>query len=105
MGTGDIKGFTTPVEVTALRHTKIQQVACGHNFSVAVTDSGHVYCWGKGGQGQCGYKYAEDQALPRRVEGVIVRRQRSFLTSTNILLGGVCHSCVMWLLPFTSVVP
>jgi hypothetical protein len=32
---------------------RVARVACGHQFSVAVTVSGGVYCWGNGTKGQC----------------------------------------------------
>ncbi len=71
LGHDDTKTHTTPQQVIALKDVSINGIACGHNFSVATTSDGHVYCWGKGDQGQCGYKYAQDQLAPRRVESLL----------------------------------
>ena len=46
--------------VLGLVHEKITSVQCGASHSLALSDRGVVYSWGKNSQGQCGVgtKYA-----------------------------------------------
>ena len=52
LGHDDTKSQLLPVAVSALKGIKIVSITCGHNFTTAVSDLGHVYCWGRGDQGQ-----------------------------------------------------
>ncbi|OQR83470.1 regulator of chromosome condensation (RCC1)-like protein [Achlya hypogyna] len=46
-------------------------VCCGWNFTVALTQAGRVYCWGKQGEGQCGLGYVnQDQSAPVLLEAL-----------------------------------
>lgn len=46
--------FLEPVRVSELLHTKIVDVACGENYSLALDEKGHLYSWGKGKTGVLG---------------------------------------------------
>jgi alpha-tubulin suppressor-like RCC1 family protein len=43
-----------PVRVDALLHTKIVDVACGREYTIAVDEDGRAYSWGKGKAGCLG---------------------------------------------------
>ena len=48
----------------------IEQVRCGWDFTLAIGQEGHVYCWGSGSAGQCGTGEAKNELTPRRVRGL-----------------------------------
>jgi E3 ubiquitin-protein ligase HERC3 len=50
--------------VVALADEKISSVQCGASHSLALTDRGLIYCWGKNSQGQCGLGHVEDVLKP-----------------------------------------
>lgn len=60
-----------PVEITAFERN-VKTLACGDEFSVALTTAGDVYTWGRGQIGQLGL--GKDQqgplATPTKVEGL-----------------------------------
>jgi alpha-tubulin suppressor-like RCC1 family protein len=66
----------TPLRVVALDVADIVAVACGDCHSVAVTDEGAVYTWGRGENGQLGYP-ATKQLVPQVVPGLSERRVTS----------------------------
>ena len=45
-------------------------MTAGGNHSLAVTESGALYSWGRGGQGQLGHGDEQHQHLPKRVEAL-----------------------------------
>ena len=54
LGHGDAESVWTPKVVTALERTRVVQVAAGGGHSMALTDSGVVFGWGHGEDGQLG---------------------------------------------------
>ncbi|KAI9910319.1 hypothetical protein PsorP6_010557 [Peronosclerospora sorghi] len=69
LGVGDLKCRETPTCVTPEPpSTRFMRVVCGWNFTLAVDTQGHVWTWGKTGEGQCGMGYMDhDQVVPERV--------------------------------------
>ena len=55
-----------PVEVSGL--AGVIQVAAGRDHTCALTASGEVHCWGRGGQGQLGNSPVQDSATPVQVD-------------------------------------
>jgi E3 ubiquitin-protein ligase HERC2 len=53
-----------------LANVKVRSVACGEHHTVAVTENGEVYSWGRGRFGALGHESQEDLALPKKVEGL-----------------------------------
>lgn len=53
------KYMSRPIQVTAMSNSKIQQIACGANHTVALTIEGKVYFWGQ-------YAYPIKQNEPPR---------------------------------------
>nr|XP_018672770.2 E3 ubiquitin-protein ligase HERC2-like isoform X2 [Ciona intestinalis] len=48
----------------------VVEVACGGNYSAAITVKGELYTWGCGNYGRLGHNNSEDQMVPTRVLGL-----------------------------------
>lgn len=59
-----------PRLVEGLRAVPVKQVVCGANFSGAVTESGEVYMWGYGKDGQLGHGETKDVHMPRALRSL-----------------------------------
>ncbi|KAI4328416.1 hypothetical protein L6164_020773 [Bauhinia variegata] len=70
LGHGDKEPRLVPECVIALDNENICQVACGHNLTISLTTSGHVYTMGSSAYGQLGNP-AADGNVPTRVKGKI----------------------------------
>lgn len=55
---------------TTLLHTKIVDVACGQNYTLALDEEGRVYSMGKGKTGVLGLASTKASAYPILVEGI-----------------------------------
>jgi hypothetical protein len=56
-----------------LRQPRVVQVACGSDFTLAISQNGDVYSWGYGERGQLGHGQEDDespQRSPRRIEAL-----------------------------------
>ena len=70
----------SPVQVQGLDHVNIVAIACGGFHSMALTECGHVYTWGRADRGQLGNGTTTTaQALPVRANITNVRT----ITSTS----------------------
>jgi alpha-tubulin suppressor-like RCC1 family protein len=47
---------------------RVTQVSCGWRHTVALTDRGNIYSWGRGTSGQLGHGDAVDRNEPKRIE-------------------------------------
>jgi hypothetical protein len=87
-------GADTPTQ------SRIVKIVCGHSHSIAITEFGDVFTWGKGSYGRLGHGSHCDEFVPRRVaalsSGSVYYRITSaaagmahtlFLTDTGILYG------------------
>ncbi len=54
----------------ALGHIRFTQVACGGDFSVAVSENGTAWSWGGNSEGQCGVGPDDNTAVPRIMLGL-----------------------------------
>ncbi|XP_037686165.1 probable E3 ubiquitin-protein ligase HERC6 isoform X2 [Choloepus didactylus] len=72
LGIGEFKEISfTPRKINTLTGTKIIQVSCGHFHSLALSQDGKVFSWGKNSQGQLGLgKEFPSQASPQRVRSL-----------------------------------
>ncbi|XVE91468.1 hypothetical protein REPUB_Repub01dG0012300 [Reevesia pubescens] len=70
LGHGDKEPRLFPKCVAAFSDDNICRVACGHNLTVALTNSGRLYTMGSSAYGQLGSPTA-DGKVPTRVEGKI----------------------------------
>lgn len=55
---------------SSLLHTKIVDVACGQNYTLALDEEGRVYSMGKGKSGVLGLASTKSSAFPILVEGI-----------------------------------
>ena len=69
LGHGDRENQLLPKRVEALQE-RVCSAAAGCEHSLAVTQSGALYAWGYGGEGQLGHGDEEEQRLPKWVEGM-----------------------------------
>jgi alpha-tubulin suppressor-like RCC1 family protein len=72
LGLGDEEKHTSPVLVEELQGKGVRAVACGGFHSVALSDTGSVYCWGGGDKGQLGLGNDKSQTLPCVVDALQV---------------------------------
>ncbi|XP_004390203.2 probable E3 ubiquitin-protein ligase HERC6 isoform X1 [Trichechus manatus latirostris] len=72
LGTGGFEELKfTPKKVNTLADIKIIQVSCGHYHSLALSQDGKVFSWGKNSDGQLGLgKEFPSQASPQRVRSL-----------------------------------
>lgn len=72
LGDGSTSNAKDPVLVEGLGDVVITDVACGGWHSVAISDAGEVYVWGRGEYGRLGLgeKGGASKLTPRRVEGL-----------------------------------
>ncbi|XP_057785509.1 PH, RCC1 and FYVE domains-containing protein 1-like [Salvia miltiorrhiza] len=71
LGHGDKETYLVPTCVSAIIDYNIQQLACGHNITVALTTSGHVFTMGSTQHGQLGDPQS-DGKRPRLVQDALV---------------------------------
>ena len=69
LGHGDQEEQLLPKRVEALQE-RVCSVAAGQHYSLAITQSGALYSWGFGGNGQLGHGDDGHQLLPRQVAGL-----------------------------------
>lgn len=101
LGLNDLHDRAEASLVTALENEVVTQVQCGASHSLAVTDTGKLYSWGKNSQGQCGIGSLEDALVPTLVSslrsgsvGVVVHQVAAGWEHTVILTsGGLLYSC------------
>ena len=55
---------------TSLLHTKIVDVACGQNYTLALDEKGSLYSMGKGKSGALGLASTKRTSYPVLVEGI-----------------------------------
>ncbi|XP_020956424.1 probable E3 ubiquitin-protein ligase HERC6 isoform X7 [Sus scrofa] len=71
LGTGDFKEVNFIPKKITLTDIKIIQVSCGHYHSLALSEDGQVFSWGKNSDGQLGLgKEVPSQASPQRVRSL-----------------------------------
>jgi alpha-tubulin suppressor-like RCC1 family protein len=66
-GHGDLRDVPRPRLVEALAHVYVASIHCGHNFTIAMSDKGHVYAWGNNAYGQLGNNGVGRSPSPVRV--------------------------------------
>jgi alpha-tubulin suppressor-like RCC1 family protein len=70
LGLGDVHDRTEACPVTHLQHEVVTAVQCGASHSMALTNAGRVYSWGKNTQGQCGHGNSEDHSKPALIHKI-----------------------------------
>ena len=80
LGHGDADGCLIPKQVQAIAEVRMRAVAAGNSHRLSVTESGEVFSWGRGHEGQCGHWGNPEEKslfLPRRVKTLAGVRVRS----------------------------
>jgi alpha-tubulin suppressor-like RCC1 family protein len=54
LGLNSEKDSLVPLLVPSLAGQYIAEIACGARFTLAMTNTGRVYAWGSGKNGECG---------------------------------------------------
>lgn len=69
LGLGDSESRKKPTLVSNL-DGRVKYVACGASHSLAITDAGTAYAWGKNSEGQCGQGTRDDIRSPKQFLGI-----------------------------------
>ncbi|XP_052829652.1 E3 ubiquitin-protein ligase HERC2 isoform X3 [Octopus bimaculoides] len=70
LGRGGSDGCKVPIKIESLQSLGVIKVECGSQFSVALTQSGAVYTWGKGDYHRLGHGTDDHVRKPRRVSAL-----------------------------------
>ena len=59
-----------PTQIKSLKGKHVKQITGGEHHSIAVTEEGQVYCWGRNDEGQCaqGDLYGEYRKVKAKEE-------------------------------------
>lgn len=88
LGHGDKEARLVPTCVPSLIDYNFHQLACGHNITVALTTSGHVFTMGSTSHGQLGNPQS-DGKLPRLVQDRLIGELVEEISC------GACHVAVL----------
>ncbi|KAF8018639.1 hypothetical protein BT93_H3509 [Corymbia citriodora subsp. variegata] len=72
VGVGDNVDHCAPVQVKFPNEQKVAQVSCGWRHTIAVTEPGNVFSWGRGTNGQLGHGESVDRNMPKIIEALSV---------------------------------
>ncbi|XP_046386640.1 E3 ubiquitin-protein ligase HERC2 isoform X3 [Ischnura elegans] len=75
LGRGGSEGCTLPRNVERLNGQGVIQVECGAQFSLALTEAGEVWTWGKGDYFRLGHGVDRHARRPTKVEGALLGRR------------------------------
>lgn len=83
----NLASVALPQRASALDTRVVATVACGSNFTVAVTKKGELIGWGAGEYGQIGPPCVMEQAVPRIIKGLppSVRIERVAAGAAHVL--------------------
>eukprot|EP00877_Chromochloris_zofingiensis_P008815 jgi/Chrzof1/4187/Cz14g02070.t1 len=70
LGLGDTQDRPEPAEIVNLSGSHVHLLACGWRHTLAATEDGMVYSWGRGVNGQLGHGDEIDVHVPKKLEGL-----------------------------------
>lgn len=70
LGHGNVQSYSVPQPVEALMSQVVTSVACGWQHTMALTQTGQVFSWGYGEDGQLGHSEAGDSLTPRLIQSL-----------------------------------
>lgn len=76
LGHGECNDVFIPRAIDALRGRAVVRVACGDTHTLAVTEAGDLYSFGRNANGQLGHGTTDDSLAPRLIEALKVRQER-----------------------------
>ena len=94
LGHGDQVSQSRPKIVDALVGKRICHVACGDSTVAALTDSGQLFTWGQGDQGQLGHGAPESLSVPTPVAALAGKAVHSVVAGgafMAVLVGDKSH--------------
>ncbi|CAL9173745.1 unnamed protein product [Musa hybrid cultivar] len=68
VGIGDNDDHCSPVQVNFPEEQKVKQISCGWRHTLALTERGNVFSWGRGTSGQLGHGDIVDRNIPKMIE-------------------------------------
>nr|XP_009404858.1 PREDICTED: ultraviolet-B receptor UVR8 [Musa acuminata subsp. malaccensis] len=68
LGVGDNDDHCSPVQVKLPEEQKVKQISCGWRHTLALTERGNVFSWGRGTSGQLGHGDILDRNTPKMIE-------------------------------------
>ena len=74
LGHGNTSDQRTPKLVESLRGKHIRKISAGFFHSLAVSELGNVYSWGKGNKGRLGHGDEEDKNFPQLISQLVGRQ-------------------------------
>ncbi|XP_052190726.1 ultraviolet-B receptor UVR8 isoform X2 [Diospyros lotus] len=72
VGVGDNVDHCSPMQVRFPHEQKVVQISCGWRHTLAVTERGNVFSWGRGTNGQLGHGESIDRNVPTIIESLSV---------------------------------
>lgn len=96
LGHGDCNDVFIPQPIKALAGRNVVKVACGDTHTLAVTDTGELFSFGRNQNGQLGLGTTKDAILPQPVESLRVNPR---LPGPNAQVPEVKNrNAIVWLL-------
>ncbi|URD76716.1 Regulator of chromosome condensation (RCC1) repeat [Musa troglodytarum] len=68
LGIADNDDHCSPVQVNFPEEQKVKQISCGWRHTLALTERGNVFSWGRGTSGQLGHGDIVDRNIPKMIE-------------------------------------
>jgi hypothetical protein len=102
LGHGECVDVFIPRAIDALRGRAIVRVACGDTHTLAVTEGGELYSFGRNTNGQLGHGNTDDSLVPRLIEALKVRTGGLF---RQLLWRGCGEHCLPHALPVSCQRP
>lgn len=87
LGHGDCNDIFIPQSISALSGRNIVKIACGDTHTLAVTDAGDLFAFGRNQNGQLGIGSTNDALLPHPVEALKVRFTASSMHVPDSVMG------------------
>jgi len=75
LGHGRIEKVPVPTRVAGLVGRNIVGVSAGRTCTIAWTEEGEVYSFGRGKNGNLGHGHTKDESLPRLIEGQLLHKK------------------------------
>eukprot|EP01124_Arcella_intermedia_P021516 TRINITY_DN3014_c3_g1_i1.p1 TRINITY_DN3014_c3_g1~~TRINITY_DN3014_c3_g1_i1.p1 ORF type:complete len:415 (+),score=42.74 TRINITY_DN3014_c3_g1_i1:84-1328(+) len=82
LGMGQVEYLSVPTRVDGIDE-KIIQIKCGCLYSMAITASYHLYCWGSNANGELGDEKLKVELVPKRIQPKAVQNNLKIYFEKN----------------------
>jgi X-linked retinitis pigmentosa GTPase regulator len=97
LGHGHNKTCNKPSFVKALKHETVKLVACGRSHTVVATESGCLYSFGAGSEGQLGLNSTESFSSPKLISALEKQQYKALSCGTEHSTALTTNGCLyMW---------